>query len=287
MTKGFSLIELLIALSISVSIAATVFQLFRQNERVYRDQDIITDTQQSARAAVFQIADDLRLAGQGVPVFSASFDAAPDETTTVILGGSGTSRINFRAGISNIESRVVGGFPIQLHPSTLTVLTLQDARPFSGARGYLYLWGQVSSGLWGWSRASLVGVSLASSSLEVTPQQTIQFIGTLTASLEEGVSIFYDAAAKTVRRTTATDLSNPLSPTWAPANELAVNVTALSFTYFDRYGQRVTPNTLADRSIVSRVDVSITIQSETSLSTGTRPVFTAHLAPVSLNLSSP
>src|SRR4051812_6990352 len=130
MSKGFSLIEALIAMTITITVGMSVFELFRRNERVFRDEAIVAEVQQSARAAAFQIADDIRIAGEGVPVYSATFDPAPDENTTVILDGSGPSRINFRAGISNAESRATSILPLQFQGGFPTTLTIEDAAAF-------------------------------------------------------------------------------------------------------------------------------------------------------------
>src|SRR5438094_5353534 len=71
--RGFSLIELLMAMTITVGIGLTVFQLFHRNERVFWDQNLIIEMQQNARAVASQIAEEIRMAGQGVPVYAATF----------------------------------------------------------------------------------------------------------------------------------------------------------------------------------------------------------------------
>src|SRR5215470_18258811 len=94
-TKGFSLIELLIALSIALGLSAMMFQLFHQNERVIRDQTLIMEMQQTARVVASQIADEIRMGGQGVPIYASRFDTAPSEATAVILASSNATRIDF------------------------------------------------------------------------------------------------------------------------------------------------------------------------------------------------
>jgi prepilin-type N-terminal cleavage/methylation domain-containing protein len=111
-SKGFSLTELLVALSVTLVLVAMMFHLFHQNERVLRDQTLIMEMQQTARIVASQIADEIRMAGQGVPIYATSFDASPSEAIAVILGSSSASRIDFRAGLSNSESTTLGGGPI-------------------------------------------------------------------------------------------------------------------------------------------------------------------------------
>src|SRR6185369_8250845 len=94
--KGFSLIELLLALATSLILGTMTFQLFHQNERVVRDQTLIAEMQQTARLVASQIADEVRLAGQGVPIHAAQFDAAPSEAVAILLNSSNNSRIDFR-----------------------------------------------------------------------------------------------------------------------------------------------------------------------------------------------
>src|SRR5437016_3471554 len=98
--QGFSLIEMLLALMIGLLLSSMMFQLFHQNERVVRDQTLIMEMQQTARVVASQIADEIRMAGQGVPHYAASFDPAPSEAAAVILDSSNASRIEFRAGLS-------------------------------------------------------------------------------------------------------------------------------------------------------------------------------------------
>ena len=62
--KGFSLIELLVALVVALGLATMMFQLFHQNERVIRDQTLIMEMRQTARVVASQIADEIRMAGQ-------------------------------------------------------------------------------------------------------------------------------------------------------------------------------------------------------------------------------
>ena len=73
--SGFSLVELMFAMTITLGIGLIVFQMFLQNENVFRDQTSLLEMQQSARAVASMIADDVRLAGQGVPVYAAAQDS--------------------------------------------------------------------------------------------------------------------------------------------------------------------------------------------------------------------
>src|SRR6266850_7755567 len=104
--KGFSLIELLMAMVITLLLSTMLFQLFNENERVIRDQTLTMEMQQTARVVASQIADEVRMAGQGVPIYASQFDNAPAEAVAAIIGTSSSNRVDFRAGLSNTETGV-------------------------------------------------------------------------------------------------------------------------------------------------------------------------------------
>jgi hypothetical protein len=81
-------------------------------------------------------------------------------------------------------------------------------------------------------------------------------------------------------------MTTPMNPTWAPANELATNVTSLTFTYYDARNGVVTPDSLANRNSVRRVDINLNVQASAELSSGERPNFLLHLRAIPRNLRS-
>src|SRR5262245_31209119 len=102
--RGFSFVELMLALAIALVVAASTLSVFRSSERLFHDQYVFADAQQSARTAASQIGDEIRMAGQNVPLYSATFDGNPSEATATVLSGSDSTRLNVRAGLSNAES---------------------------------------------------------------------------------------------------------------------------------------------------------------------------------------
>jgi len=228
-SRGFSLIELLLALATTLALSAMMFHLFQHNERVVRDRTLVMDMQQTARVVASQIADEIRMAGQGVPVHSSKFDTAMVESMAVVLPASTNSRIDFRAGLSDAESAVTGVPPLDVTLNLQSTVSVNDGSAFSAALGttlpsgkFIYLWGAASNSTWTWVRAELNAVT--SASLTITPRQTsntnntIRFIRLPTVTLEEAVSIYL--SGNSVRRATATDMSNPASPQWSAANEI-------------------------------------------------------------------
>src|SRR5262245_10936814 len=283
--KGYSLIELLVALAVSSCLAAMMFQLFHQNERVFRDQTLIMEMQQTARIVASQIADEIRMAGQGVPAFASISDTAPSEAVAVFLSSSGANRIDFHAGLSNVETAVTADGPIDFSMGLSQSLPVASSSGFSAGK-FVYISGPAVGGTWAWIRAEITAVSATVLTLMPrntgTGDTTIHFAARPTITLEEAVSIYLSAGI--VRRATASNLSNPASPAWSPSNELGKNFTALAFTYYDSNGILVEPSSLSNRMAISRVDIQLTVTTAARLSNGSRPTYSMSLRTIARNV---
>jgi len=262
-----------------------VLQLFHQSGRAARDQGLIMDMQQTARIVGSQIADEVRMAGQGVPLFAASFDPGPSEAAAVILPSSSANRIDFRAGLSNVETGVATPGPLDLTMGVSLALSIADGAGFAAGK-YVYVYGPGSNSAWLWVRAELTQTSR--SSLTLIPRQTgsagaiVHFIAAPTVSLEEAVSIYL--AAGSVRRATANDMTDPANPGWAAANEIGRSFSALTFTYYDARGNVVVPNALALRAIIARVDISLTVRAADRLTDASQPQYSLAMRTIPRNL---
>jgi prepilin-type N-terminal cleavage/methylation domain-containing protein len=279
-TKGFSLIELLIALCIALILSAMMFQLFQQNERVIRDQTIVMEMQQTARIVMAQIADEVRMAGQGVPVYQSTLDTNLSEANAVFLATSSSSRIDFRAGLSNIATSVTTPPPLDFTIGISRALSVMDGSGFPNGK-FVFV-----SGEFAWSRCALFAASPAS--LIVTPRETgttdnvVRFNSKPSVSLDEAISIYLNAGS--VRRATSADMTNSANPTWSAANEIGKNVAALNFTYFDQHGQQILPSSLQNRLSIARVDIRVAVQAASTLSDGTRPSYSLALRTIPRNV---
>jgi len=269
--RGFSLIELLFALTITLIVGMIGFELFRQNERVFQTQNQSLEIHQTARALMFQINDEIRRAGQGVPVYASTFDSAPTEAVAVVLSGSDQSHLRIREGYSSVESTVV------IPPGDLVIYSpksihLANAALFSSTLGtsypfgrFVYVWGFGNNGCWSWTRAEILSISAAYNILTVIPRQigeacrtgsdAVHLTQSITMTLEEAASIYWNGGS--VWRATAIDTRNPAVPLWSPGTELARNFRELTFTYYDADDNVVPLNTLADRMKVARIDARI------------------------------
>ncbi len=65
--RGFSLIELLVAMSVATVVAMAGFSLFSSSNKSYLTQESVGEAQQNARVAMDTIARDIRAAGLGLP----------------------------------------------------------------------------------------------------------------------------------------------------------------------------------------------------------------------------
>ncbi len=281
--RGFSLIELTMALTITLGIGLIVFQLFQQNEHVFRDQHLIIEMQQSARAVASQIADEIRMAGTGIPIYASIADIEFEDAVAAILPTSTTSRIDFRAGLSNVEAMVTTAAPVGLAIGTPIALGVTGAS-FSAGQ-HVYLWGPSTPSTWSWVRASISGATPTAVTvmpLESGTRAAVWFSQSPSISLEEAVSFFLSGSA--IKRAAATDTTDPLSPVWSAANEIGRNFTSLSFAYFDRNDRPVVPDSLANRMAVARVDVRLTAQTAEPLTNGERPAYSVSLRILPRNL---
>jgi len=288
MQKGFTLLEILVSISITLVLGAAVFQLFQQNERVFSDQNLVTEMQQAARAGIFQAADEIRMAGQGVPIYAQSYGEAPSEETVVILSGSSSTRINLRVSLSPAESFVTLPRPVALTVGNTSTVTVDDATGLYDAVGggpagrFVYFWGDSSTTGWQWSRALIRSIAPSSRNVNVTAVSSgpagvaggaVQYPDAPAISLEEAVALFYDNSTGSVRRTTATNMTDPVHPVWSPANELVSNVRLLHFDYFDHFGNSINPDSLTERVSVASVEIRLAVQTAQDLRNKSRPVF--------------
>jgi prepilin-type N-terminal cleavage/methylation domain-containing protein len=259
--RGFSLIEVLVATAITVGVGSIVFQLFHQNERIFRDEAVRVEMQQTARLVVSQIGDDIRIAGQGIP------PALGD----VVLPGSSGQRLNIRTGFSTTETIVTTAPPVIVTLGTPLTLKVENTSGFSTGK-HIFIWNAA-----GWLRANVDSVSGSAKTIALTPSAgsgpSVQFDTPPTVGLDEAIALYLDSATSSVRRTTSTNTTDPGNPVWAPANEIATNVSGLDFLYFDRAGAPLIPDTPENRTKIASIEARVRIRPAAPVAGGTQPVF--------------
>lgn len=273
-SKGFSLLELLLAMAITLGVGMIVFQLFLQNEEVFRDQDLVLELQQTVRAVASTINDELRMAGQGVPAFAASQNVGTLEAAQTILTGSNATTIVFRSAIDNGIAQPQNAPPYNFSMGVPAVISVDDAGPIAGLVGlntdrFLYVWGPFDD-TWTWVRAQISVVDTLTDTIVATPTQVATNGGTIEAvpylTLEQGLAYTIDGT--NVRRGTIGDFTSLTAPVIA-YETIGENFTGLTFTYYDGNGNVITPSSLATRALVRRVDFTLTADTSQPLaSTG-------------------
>jgi prepilin-type N-terminal cleavage/methylation domain-containing protein len=285
--RGFSLLELMVGLSMTLVVGMIAFQSLWYTDKTFRNDSLITAMQQNVRAISSQIEDELRMAGQNSPVYGGRFDTAPLEASQTILNGSSAAQILFRSGVSNVISRATA--PLTYVAATSATITVADATPFStaiaGSSGrFVYLYGKTPN-LWGWVRAEVTAVNAISNTITATPAQSgttgSTFASPMMVCLEEAIS--YRLVGDTLTRGTVTNFTNLTTPTMAETS-MGDNFTSLQFAYFDGSGAPITPDTLANRAQVRRVDITLVGRTARKLSDGTRPTFAITVRALPRNL---
>jgi len=91
--KGFSLVELMVAMVVTLIISGAVFQLVTAGNSAFRREPAMAERQQNIRVALDVISQDLYRAGYGIPTFAQVFtdglDGAGDGEGTTVTGSSG------------------------------------------------------------------------------------------------------------------------------------------------------------------------------------------------------
>jgi Tfp pilus assembly protein PilW len=258
---GFSLVEVLVATAITVGVGAMVFQLFHQNERIFRDEAVRMEMQQSARMLVSQIGDDIRLAGQAIPPALGE----------VVLPGSTGQRLNLRAGFSTTESIVTTPPPIPIALGTAVTLKVESTTGFSAGK-QIFVWNSAH-----WLRATVDSVSGPGKSVSLTPSNgsssSIQFETPPLIALDEAVAVYFDTTTGIVRRTTSSNTTVPAAPAWAPANEIATNVSGLAFLYFNNAGDPLVPDTPEHRARIASIEVRVRVRPAEAVAGAAPPVY--------------
>ena len=97
--KGFTLVELLIAMAITGIVAGAIFTAFQSQQKSYLIQDQVTEMQQNLRAAMDIMVRDIRMAGysQGAPGFGITDICPRDKTYTMDVTITGNGAFEFTA----------------------------------------------------------------------------------------------------------------------------------------------------------------------------------------------
>jgi prepilin-type N-terminal cleavage/methylation domain-containing protein len=90
---GFSLIELVIALTVTLIISGAVYQLMTAGQTAFRKEPAMADRQQSIRLGMDLISQDIFKAGYGFPQFAQVFTDSLDAVGPMGSGGAATDEL--------------------------------------------------------------------------------------------------------------------------------------------------------------------------------------------------
>jgi prepilin-type N-terminal cleavage/methylation domain-containing protein len=126
--QGFSLLELILALALSVGLMGTVFYYLKQNQDSFVVEAAIADLHQNFRAAMDLMTRDIQAAGSGLPQFLgplAGLDGGTDPDTgnplTDTSGRPLTDEILILYGDPSFPALTVTNGPIASRTSTIQV----------------------------------------------------------------------------------------------------------------------------------------------------------------------
>lgn len=102
--SGLSLVEIMIALAISMMLLLGTVSIFMSNQRIYREQDRMGRLQENARFIMQKLSEEIRMAGY----VGCSDEHGGDKVRTIISGASGGALFDFSNIIEGIEGYRVG-----------------------------------------------------------------------------------------------------------------------------------------------------------------------------------
>jgi type II secretory pathway pseudopilin PulG len=247
---GYSLIELLIAVTVVLAVTGIVAQVFYQSQGVLRDRRQLAELDETLHAIAHLIAADIRRAGQGLPTLAVDAQAVGVDATNAILAGSGSADLRLYTGGTGGDTVLTDPtLPTLLANRTVLIHTREDPALVTGDQ--VFLWGEAGLS-WSWVRAR-VEQRISPGQFDITPLDFSSEGGLSTSrprlSQVDGVS--WRRAGNSILRG---ELSNP-DPVSPAFREMSAgeNFTALEFVFFDGSGGVVDPLTPTARPGIRRI----------------------------------
>lgn len=248
---GFSLLEMLVSSLISILVVGGVLLMLDGIQQLYRDQQQIMDSQQSARLAIEQMQRDLQLAGVGLAWMLSPLPA--------------------------VVPRADGGFDIHHNQGGVTAILLADMVSPTGVLAV----DDVS----GFEVGMVVAIYDSSGTMDLVTLTDVKI--NPDQLHHDGASKAYGVSTGTTVGRVLTisywvDTVDVLSSLMrqednVQAQPVAHFVRSLNVAYFDdsRPPQPFTPVTIADQLRIRMVEVQLTVEVEnTRLTVGDRPAVT-------------
>jgi type II secretory pathway pseudopilin PulG len=138
--RGFSILEMLVAMSITIGLTGTLFYFFKQSQDTFVVESARTEMNQNFRAGLDLMARDIQAAGAGIPFFlgpvagkdgggtNSNPSLNPPDTLLLVYGNS---------SVSPVAVKAQGSFPAPTGP-TSTIYTDIPTTAFGVGNYILY-----------------------------------------------------------------------------------------------------------------------------------------------------
>ena len=254
--KGFTLIEMLIAMSISVILLGAAMYTYTKQDQVLRDENMNLKLRDYARLAMDQLDDNLHMAGYGFPAGDSAAgrpaQAIDVADATILTYKANTGNISTRADQNSTATTnnwvwaadpVAAGFAVD---DNVVFFNVRDpsqwnAYPIAGVNTTTIVWTGGNQN--GFDVQPTLGVPVL-----------VNKYHTITYNYNAGGQII------TVTDDNGTDDGGGDDTT----TTIATNVSNLTLSYFDADGNPLTtlPLSAADRGEVRKIQISLTVVDE-------------------------
>jgi prepilin-type N-terminal cleavage/methylation domain-containing protein len=146
--SGFSLIELIVAIAVTLVVTGAVYGLLAGGQNAFRREPALTDRQQNIRLAMDMIARDLASSGEGMPAFLQTFGRFKNGAGSLsvltgctdcpnALSGEKTDELEVIANPANEDAEAICGYDAGGHASQIR--TTRDKTNFRDGNVVLVL----------------------------------------------------------------------------------------------------------------------------------------------------
>ena len=208
--KGFTLVELLIAVLISGIVIIEIYNFFNYQQRNYALQDQLVEVQQNLRVGMDALSRDLRPIGYGVP--SATSPSAIEKITAAT-----EKSITFLANLSDVHTELTNDYdPAALSPND-SILYVNSSNGFANGN-IIY----VTDGA-KWDQATITSVS--------GPLGTLTISAPLANPYSVGSTVHVVSTVTYTIDTTDKELTRKIDS--GSAQPVCNNLDYLQFKYYD------------------------------------------------------
>jgi prepilin-type N-terminal cleavage/methylation domain-containing protein len=146
--QGFSMIELVIAMTVTLIISGAVFQLVTAGQSAFRREPGLADRQQSIRMAMDLISQDLYGAGYGMPSFAQVFTSDLDGVGSMGATGTPTDEIEIFSSTDcgSLQICDVGGVSVTTFEALSTCYNLPSMVILANATEFHPYWAEAPGG---------------------------------------------------------------------------------------------------------------------------------------------